>query len=575
MAVTLSAAYLAELKKNENIPNIIIEAEIVSTRFLADGTYLADGSITAGGSESAGVEKWGEATGGFNDVLPIIKANGVSSLQNKLDTKKGYSTRGTLTVTLVGRDNFKNLIADNYLMSRRITRKDGFIAPGFLYSDYADTFTGKILDWSRKGDTLTLTIGDDMMVDAKKNLPVENDTKTQFLDYRNTNPVDIMQDILINQLNIDPALIDTTAFDEEQETWLNSWIFDRVITKPEKGDELLNQLQIETNSFIVQDGEKVTFKHFAPPTPATNVQGINDDDNIQANTFTQQSGYRNDFFNRVVVYFNYDESGNNEEENYENAFIAIDPSSSDSSQWSKESTKVIKSKWMHSFTYDQPTMILGVVIYHASVSNGAGDGTLLFNKSALTLQWTPPGDTAGIPVKITKDGKYTIFATDTTKWIRVIVTFDDLPGINKTDTIAMTAISGASHAEYIGTKNIRRYRDPVSTVKFVVDINDVSINSKFIKPTDFVNLTTDEAVSKDDITWVDEYMMITSVRPDFNKGKVNLEAVQTKLVLNYGFISPAGFPDFSSATTEQRRYGYIGDVDNKVDGGTENGYYIW
>src|SRR3972149_4575191 len=244
MAITLTAAYLAELKKNVNAPNVVVEVSLDS-----------------------GTIKWGFHTGGFSDVRPILKS--IGSLQNKLDTESGYSTRSQLTLVITGRDNFKNLIKDNYLKNRRIVRKDGF--NGIAYSDYASTFSGKVLDWNRKGDELTLTVGDDLAVDAKKKLPVENTTKTQYLDYRNLNPVDIMLDLMQTRLGISSGLIDTTQFDNEKSVWLSGWKFDRVLTKPEGTKKYLNELQIETNSFIVHDGGKITFKHFAPAVPGQTV----------------------------------------------------------------------------------------------------------------------------------------------------------------------------------------------------------------------------------------------------------------------------------------------------------------
>ena len=60
--------------------------------------------------------------------------------------------------------------------------------------------------------------------------------------------------------------------------------------------------------------------------------------------------------------------------------------------------------------------------------------------------------------------------------------------------------------------------------------------------------------------------MLTSVRPDFQASKVSIEAVQTKMYRKYGFIAPAGYPDYPSATTAQREYAFIGRAsDNKVN----------
>src|SRR3972149_4916468 len=271
MAITLTAAYLAELKKNVNAPNAIADVSSYSNSL-----------------------KWGFRTSAAWDVRPLLKS--IGSLQNKLDTENGYSTRGQLTLVITGRDNFKNLIKDNYLKNRRIVRKDGFL--GTAYSDYASTFSGKVLDWNRKGDELTLTVGDDLAVDAKKKLPVENVTKTQYLDYRKTKPVDIMTNLLLTQLGIAAGLVDSTQFTSEKGVWLSGWKFDRVLTKPEETNKYLNELQIETNSFIVHDGEKITFKHFAPAVPGQTVEEWTDNNHLLHNSFSQKSGYADNFFKR-------------------------------------------------------------------------------------------------------------------------------------------------------------------------------------------------------------------------------------------------------------------------------------
>src|SRR3972149_7361571 len=98
MAIVLTTAYKAELnKKGFNTPNIILEIVLDS-----------------------GMIKWGQHPGGFSDVFPILKD--AASIQNKLDPKGGYTTRGQMSFTILGRDNFKNLIQNSRLKNRRVIR---------------------------------------------------------------------------------------------------------------------------------------------------------------------------------------------------------------------------------------------------------------------------------------------------------------------------------------------------------------------------------------------------------------------------------------------------------------------
>jgi len=550
MAITLTTAYLAELKKNENAPNVILEVALDS-----------------------GTVKWGQSAGGFTDVLPVVTS--VGALTNRLDEKSGYSTRGSITFAIAGRDNFKQLIRDEYLKNRRVTRKDGFIAPGFTYADYAATFTGIITDWKRKGDTLTITVSDDLHR-ARTKIPIENATKTQTLDYRNMNPVEIMLDLLGTRLGISASLIDTAQFNSEKAAWLASWVFDRVLTTPRKADEYLNELQRETNSFIVHDGELISFKVFAPPVPGSTVEEWTDANNILENSLSQASGYSDGFFNRIVVLYDYDESGSDRDENFESWQISGDAASQDSTQWSEVKTKTIRSKWIRSLTYSYTSNITGLVVYHASRNNGAGAGAISFTYDAggkHTLQYTAPGDSIGPAVTVSKDGKFQLLSADATRYIRVVVTHASLPASDASDTLTLTALAGDTLAGTLAQKLLARFRDPASRVTLEVDINNAAYNSTFIKPTDLKDLTTDEAAEKGEISWNRERVMITSVRPAGERVKV--EAIETKFYRRYGFIAPAGQADYVAATAAERERAYIGDANNKVNGGAEDGYYIW
>lgn len=531
MAITLTTAFINALKSNANAPNVIIEVALAS-----------------------GTRKWGLAAGGFSDVAPVLKS--VSSLQNKIDPKSGYTTRGQVTFVITGRDNFKNIVRDEYLKNRRVTIKQGFTVSGFVYSDYAAVFTGKISDWSRKGDELTITVSDDL-TEASKKLPVENATKTQYLSYQNMHPADIMTDILLTRLGIGSGYVDSTKFASERDTWMQGWKFERILTEPKDANDYLNELQIETNSFIVHDGEKVSYKVFAPPVPGQTIEEWTDGFNILEGSLSCKSGYKENFFNRVVFYYDYAETGQDKEVDYDSAVIAVDSASQGSGQWNETTTKVIKSKWVRTYTHNQPTNVTGVVIFHVSSSNGAGDGHISYTAATKTLQWTAPGGAAGTAVPVLKDGRYQVFSPDLTKYCRVIVTFASLPVIDKNDTITITGIAGLTLATTLAQKILSRYRDPVSTVAFEVDISNVAWASAFIKPTDIKDITSDEAFEKGVNSWTKERVMITSLRPDFTSGKVGVEAIETRQYRLYGFIAPAGYPNYGSASAAQKEYCYI------------------
>ena len=551
MPITLTTAYVAELHKGSNHPNVIIELAL-------DGVTL----------------KFGHNMGGFNDVQPILK--NISSLQNKIDAKNGYSTRGKMTFTITGRETIKRLVSNRFLKNRRIIRKEGFLAAGFAYADYAETFTGKITDWERQGDELEISCADDLTEGLKK-IPVENQRKTQYLDYRSTNPVNIMHDMLSSRMNISTVYIDSTRFNTERDTWLNNVTFNRVITKPEDADKYLNELQIETNSFLVHDGNRISYKVFAPVIPGQSVQSWNDNFNILDDSVSQDSGYKDNFANRVIVMYDYDESGSDGWENYESIYITQDSSSLSTSEWNETKTKEIKSKWIRSRTYTQSTMS-GVTVYHVSYDNSTGSGTITFatGATANTLSWKAPASTAaGEAIKINKPGVFQLFDTDTSKSVRVVVESSSLPISSTSVTIDITPLNGGAYAEALANRHLARYRNPIASINFEVDLNDASYQSEFLKPTDIKYITTDEVFDKDSTGWSSESIMITSVRPDFEKQIINLEAIQTKLYKKYGFIAPAGYPDYGAASAAQKEYAFIADSSGMLSGSTALAYYIW
>ena len=535
MPITLSTAYLAEIARRINTPNVIMEVTLDS-----------------------GVVKWGYADGGFIDVVPIIKT--VSSSQAKLDTESGWTTRGEITFVIAGRENFKSLIANNYLMNRRVVKKEGFLATGFLYTDYAAVFSGKITDWSRSGDELTLTVSDDLF-DTTINIPAENADKTQYIDYTHINPLNAMQNILDTQLGISTAYIDLDKFASERDTWRNGWTYNRVITEPKAAIDYLNELQEETHSYIYHDGAKISLKVFAPSLPSEAVEEWSDNI-ILMDSISQTSGYKDNFFNRIVIYYDYDESGSDNADNYDSAVIVIDATSQGAAQWNDVSSKTIKSKWIRTYRHNMPATIAGCVVYHASKNNGAGNGTLTFTYDATngnTIQWTPPGGSGiGEAIKITENGKFSVYGLDTTKYVDVIITTASLPTSNATATLTFTAINGAIYAGYLAQSYLSKYRNPATTFTFDIDLNNVVYNSKYMTVTDYKDITSDEFSEKGVLGWNQERIMLTSIKPDIEAGKITIEGIETGFYYQYGIIAPAGYPDWDSASDAQKAYGYIG-----------------
>lgn len=551
MPITVSTAYQRELMKGSNTPNTIIEV------VLDNATY-----------------KWGYTTGGFPDVQPILES--VSSIQNKVDFKSGFSTRGRLSFKISGAETIRRVVTGRYLKNRRITKKEGFWTDGFLYADYITTFTGKIVDYSFDGDVLTVVVADDL-VEGRKKIPVENATKTQFLDYQNMNPVAIMQDMISTRMGISTVFIDSTKFTSEQNTWLSGWTFSRVITKPEYVDKYLSELQEESNSFLFHDGAKVSLKVFGPPVPNSQIQTYSDAQ-IQDGSFSMDAGFDDALFNRIVVYYDYNESGNDNPENFESIYITEDALSKSTAQWAETKTKEIKCKWIRTNKWTQPAVLTGITVYHVSYDNSTGAGTLTLatGATAASLSWKAPGSTlAGEAIKLNKSGQFQLFDSDTAKSIRVIASTASLATISTSEAVTITSVPGGSYAQFLGGRNLIRYRDPVASMKFKLDMNNAVHQGAYVLPTDSKFVSTENALTLDSSAFVDEPIFITSVRPDVEENTVAIEAVQSRLYRQYGFIAPAGFPTYTSASDIEKQYAFIADSSGKLAGSTANAYYIW
>ena len=554
MAITFSAKYLTELANLDNIPDVIVEIELDS------------GNIKIG--ENLAIEG------------AVVALEDPTSFQNKIEPEKGYATLGTFTFKIIGRDNFKDLIKDEFLKNRRVTKYEGFIADGFTFSDYADTYTGIISDWTRKGDTLTVTVADDMQP-TTKSVPEENELKTQNLDYSDINPVDIMTNLILTQAGVPSARVNSAQFTAERDLWLSGWKFQRVLVEPIKIKDFLNELQQSTNSFIIHDGEKISFKVFSPLSPGQTALELRDQHEILDDSVSQDSGYFDRFYNRIVIYYDYDESGDDGEKNFDSVLDINDADSQGSGEWDETTTKRIKSKWIKSFTFDQPSNITGLVLYHVSKSNGLSAGKtgheIKWNATNSTLSWTAPDGTEGDTITIEGEGRFDLYDADIRKFVRVIVTdFAGLPGTNQTDSISITALSGSNYAGAIANKWLNRYRDPVATISFKVGLNHISNQGDMWKPTDLFMMTTAEAAVKGKDTLDAELMMLLSVRPNSKDNEIIFKSIQTKIFKRYGFIGPASITsDYPAATEAEREYAFIGDINNKVNGGTEDGYYIW
>lgn len=431
----------------------------------------------------------------FDDVQAILGK--VSSFSTKIDPKNGFSTFETLTIVVQGRDNFAPWLAGAPLHRRRITRKTGRIESGFTYANYTETFTGLIKDWAAEDDLLTIWAEDDLMETAEVELP-KNDEPTEIEDgdfssgiqhviYQHELPLDIMRDQLIggitannpitgaanDNLGISAARVNSKQFIYEQDLWLSSVYFNRVIIKPTEARELLNQLQFETGCFLTINAPKIGIKSYSPLTPGSEALAEHTDEYTILSKVKQKSGYKN-FFNVIIALYDYDE----ETQKYESEYMVYDLPSQSASEMNDKKVKEIEFKSVKSLSYNQPnsveTDLKGVIIYHVSKWNGDGSGTLTYNNTNKTLTWKSPGDSvAGGAVVVDQNGQYQLKSDTPNEFIRVSIKISDIDASDSTAIITLSNEAAKAHVGAMAFKKLNIYSHPVGDITYTVDREDV------------------------------------------------------------------------------------------------------
>lgn len=99
------------------------------------------------------------------------------------------------------------------------------------------------------------------------------------------------------------------------------------------------------------------------------------------------------------------------------------------------------------------------------------------------------------------------------------------------------------------------------------DDDDVKLGS-------FVYVTTGQIQKPDGSTDSKRIMQVTKKERDSLGGRMKITFLDTGSLKRVLFISPIGHPDYNAATAVQRRYGFIGDTQNRVGTLKEDGYYV-
>jgi len=131
--------------------------------------------------------------------------------------------------------------------------------------------------------------------------------------------------------------------------------------------------------------------------------------------------------------------------------------------------------------------------------------------------------------------------------------------------------SDSSTASKLAAHILMRFREPVREIEFSLELRRDAV-----KCGDFAHLTTQKIVTPSGATDSQRVMQIVRKVREEIRGRLNYTSVDTGLSVRYGFIAPAGYPDYDGATAAQRRYAFIGTATtNRVGTAADPGYFIW
>ena len=109
-------------------------------------------------------------------------------------------------------------------------------------------------------------------------------------------------------------------------------------------------------------------------------------------------------------------------------------------------------------TCSQPGVLLGVTIVSVSDATSLGIATLIWNKTASTLNWAAPGDTAGAdPVLISDSGSFTLTSNNTNYTVVVNVVFSSLQPLDSAlENLTISSLYGRTIPMFSAVDQIHR-----------------------------------------------------------------------------------------------------------------------
>jgi len=136
-------------------------------------------------------------------------------------------------------------------------------------------------------------------------------------------------------------------------------------------------------------------------------------------------------------------------------------------------------------------------------------------------------------------------------------------------TIYSRWIDDVSACSVISNRFRRRFNLPPKKLTIITELKDDDT-----KTADIANISTSLIQNIDGTDLTLQPFQVTK-KQRRTKGTIQFEVLDTAWNLQYGFIAPAGQPDWDAASEDERRYAYICDRDELIGADNSPAFYIF
>jgi hypothetical protein len=203
----------------------------------------------------------------------------------------------------------------------------------------------EVMSFTRVADTFTVSRGTNYTeaVEHDEDAPVQ-----LCLSYAGENVVDILEDLLANYANIDPARLDLAGWASEGGTWLSDFNLTAIVTEPMGVDKLVAELCQQCQFFMWWDerGQLVRLKAVRP-WAFDEVAELNDEQHVLADTQSVKDRPQ-DRVSQVQVYYG---QKNPTEDlakpwNFQRLRVSVDQDAESADEYAEPRISTIWSRWL-------------------------------------------------------------------------------------------------------------------------------------------------------------------------------------------------------------------------------------